>query len=70
MQRLRVLLIEFQLILKVYSKDFNCNNELVEELIRENDSNGDGVIDYEEFKGAMLRVKQRVEKQEMEKMDV
>ena len=61
---------EFQLILKVYSKDFNCNNELVEELIRENDSNGDGVIDYEEFKGAMLRVKQRVEKQEMEKMDV
>lgn len=48
---------EFQLILKAYSKDFNCNEELVDALMNENDKNNDGVIDFNEFKTAMISVR-------------
>ena len=45
---------EFQLILKVYSKDFKCNEELVNALMLENDKNKDGAIDFNEFKEQMI----------------
>jgi calcium-dependent protein kinase len=48
---------EFQLILKAYSKDFGCNEELVDALMKENDKNNDGVIDFSEFKSAMISVR-------------
>lgn len=48
---------EFQLILKAYSKDFNCNEELVDALMNENDKNNDGVIDFQEFKHAISSVR-------------
>ena len=43
-----------------------CNEELVDALMLENDKNGDGVIDFSEFKQAMLSAKQKIDKQTMD----
>ena len=51
---------EFQLVLHTYSKDFICNEELVNALMFENDMNKDGVVDFEEFKTAIVSVKEKL----------
>ena len=61
---------EFKTILKSYSKDFNCNEELVEALMMENDKNKDGAIDFSEFRDAMISVKKLAGKMHPEPMDV
>ena len=50
---------QFQLILKVYSKDFKCNQLLVDALMSENDKNKDGAIDFNQFKNAMAGIQQK-----------
>ena len=62
---------EFKTILKTYSKDFNCNEELVDALMKENDKNNDGAIDYSEFRDALISVKKTLAgTKEPESMDI
>lgn len=48
---------EFNAILRAYSKDFKCNEQLVEQLIQENDQNRDGVIDFGEFRNSLKTIR-------------
>lgn len=40
---------ELETVLKAYERDFSDNKDMIEELLRECDTNGDEEIDFEEF---------------------
>ena len=60
---------EFQLILRVYSKEFKCNEELVDALMLENDKNQDGAIDFSEFKEEMMNIDENIKDKEEMKVE-